>query len=490
MLTARIFERARRTPAKLAIIDGHARLSYEDFARVIEAARRHLASLTLPVGQVAVLCMASLLEVWIVGLALRSLGVTTLAVRAFEDIANLDLSEPACIVTTQPEATAAVLAMAAATKWRLIVLAPGVFSLGPDALAPPQESTAPARGGHILLTSGTTGAYKKVLIDPASELANIPRRAAMFGVSERSLVNLFDFGGWTSAGYNMAVCAWGVGGAVAMNQGPGKYRSAPWAETTHAELHTEMLRDLLDGADAIAPNPAMALIVISGSLSRALWEKAKARLTPRIFTCVAATETGPFAVTSVETADDLHWHRVHPSRRVEIVDEADQPVPPGVQGRLRVHFSDNVRGYLDDPAATAHFFRDGCFYPGDLAVFGPDGRLALQGRVTEVINVMGAKVAAPPIEDALRDQLGAQGVCLFSLQGADGGEELHIAIESRRPIDPQALSTAIRRQLHGFDGAHVHFVPTLPRSPAGKVQRLAVRAMIMGGAGAQAPVEP
>jgi acyl-coenzyme A synthetase/AMP-(fatty) acid ligase len=35
------------------------------------------------------------------------------------------------------------------------------------------------------------------------------------------------------------------------------------------------------------------------------------------------------------------------------------------------------------------FFRNGCFYPGDLGIMLPDGRIALQGRVTDVINVNG-----------------------------------------------------------------------------------------------------
>ena len=480
MLTARIFERARQRPDQLALIFDGIHLSYDQFARLIDGACRRLAPLELPTVKTAVLCINSLLDVWVAGLALRSLGATTMAVRTFDDIAGV-APDLGCLVMDSAEVSQSARETAKAAGWRLVELRAGDFNGGE--VPPAAGSETAIAGGHIVLTSGTTGSYKKVLIDPASELANIPRRSALFGVSEHSLVNLFDFGGWTSAGYNMAVCAWGVGGAVAISQGDARFRRLPWASFTHSELHPEILRDLLAAGEPASPNPDMALIVISGSLSRALWEEARQRLTPKIFTCVSSTETGPFTVTAIETAEDLRWHRAHPSRRVEIVDEANQPVPPGVLGRLRIHIEDNIRGYLGDLETSAHFFRDGCFHPGDLAVFRPDGRFALQGRTTDVINVLGAKIATAPIEEALRDELGVKGVCLFSVQGADGGEELHIAIEGGADIDPQLLSAAIRARLHGFDQAHIHFVAALPRSPAGKIQRGAVRAAVMGGGG-------
>jgi len=478
-----IFKTGRETPDKLAMIWGEQRLSYGAFAALIDAARRYLGALQPPVRGVAVLCAASVLDVWVLGLALRSLGVTTLAVRSLRDIPALALPDIGCVVISELDGLARAPDLAAEHGWRLISIPAGAFAAGADRSAPAPPLASPP-GGHILLTSGTTGAYKKILIDPASEAMNIPRRAAMFGVSERSVIDLFDFGAWTSAGYNMGVCAWGVGAAVAVWQGAGLHRSLASGEVTHAELHPELLRAILAAPkEAVRRNEAMALILISGALSRALWEEARARLTPRIFTCIAATETGPFCVTPIETAEDLQWHRVHPSRRVEVVNDSGAPAPAGQIGRVRVRLADNVRGYLHDEAATAAFFADGCFYTGDLGVFGPDGRLGLHGRVTEVINVDGDKVAAAPIEQALQDRLGVEGVCVFSMQGGDAGEQVHIAIEARRPIEQGELAAALGAHFPRFRGAHVHFVAALPRGAAGKVDRGALRRLVLRGSG-------
>jgi acyl-CoA synthetase (AMP-forming)/AMP-acid ligase II len=479
-----IFRTAREAPGKLAMIFGEQRVSYGDFAGMIGAARRYLGALAPPVRGVAVLCLASLFDVWVLGLALRSLGVTTLAIRSLGDIPTLALPDIGCVVVSELDGLAGAPAQAAEHGWRLISIPAGAFAASSGRGAPPDTpSPGGPSGGPILLTSGTTGVYKKILIDPATEAMNIPRRASMFGIDARSLVNLFDFGGWTSVGYNMAVCAWGVGGAVATWQGEGMHRSLASGEVTFAEVHPELLRLVLAAPqDGLRRNPAMALVVTGGALPRALWEEARARLTPRVFTCMGATEAGPFSLTAIETADDLRRHRIHPSRQVEVADEAGAPVAAGEVGAVRVRLADNVRGYLDDPEATARFFADGCFYTGDLGAFAPDGRLALHGRMTDVINLDGDKVATAPIEAALQDRLGAGGVCVFSMPAADAGEQIHIAIETRHPIDQAQLAAAIAAHFPRFRGAHVHLVAALPRGQGGKVDRGALKRLVMGAA--------
>ena len=97
---------------------------------------------------------------------------------------------------------------------------------------------------------------------------------------------------------------------------------------------------------------------------------------------------------------------------VEIVDESDRLVPTGKIGRVRVSTAGGPTSYLNDEAATRAFFKDGFFYSGDLAVMRSDGRMALQGRFTDVINVRGAKISPAPIEDRLGELFGsAASVC-------------------------------------------------------------------------------
>jgi len=154
-----------------------------------------------------------------------------------------------------------------------------------------------------------------------------------------------------------------------------------------------------------------------------------------------------------------------------VVDDLDRPVRPGEAGRVRDSTSDGPNGYLYDEEATRAFFKDGFFYPGDLAVLREDGRIALQGRVTDVINIKGHKVLPAPLEARLREALGVSDVCLFSMQDDHGEEQLHLMIEAPAPIDTSILVPVLRGELFGYPGAHVQFTARLPRNDTGKVVR-------------------
>lgn len=83
-----------------------------------------------------------------------------------------------------------------------------------------------------------------------------------------------------------------------------------------------------------------------------------------------------------------------PDVAVEIVTNDGQPVPPGGIGSVRVRNGYMTGGYLNAPDATTRAFRDGWFYPGDLATWGEAGELVVVGREDDVINLGGYKMNA------------------------------------------------------------------------------------------------
>jgi acyl-coenzyme A synthetase/AMP-(fatty) acid ligase len=72
------------------------------------------------------------------------------------------------------------------------------------------------------------------------------------------------------------------------------------------------------------------------------------------------------------------------------------------------------------------------------------------------------------------------------MQNHAGEEEIHVVLETPSPIDPARLQEVLLRELTGFPGAHVHFVPALPRNAMGKVLRLAAREQAFAAARARA----
>ena len=369
---------------------------------------------------------------------------------------------------------------AAAAGWRLI-LKPADLYAGAEALEPQAPAARADQGGHILLSSGTTGAHKAVLIDTANQLRNLPLRSAALGVTPASLINVFDFGGWTAIGYQWPVCAWSLGAGVVIHQGPDRFRSLATPGLTHLMTQPGLLAALLDApAEAALRNDAVALIFGGGMLAPAQWRAARERLTRDVRTIVGSTEVGTFTVTPIETVEDLQWHRIDPNHRVQVVDDQDQPLPAGRMGLVRVATT-GVDSYLDDPQATRQFFRGGYFHTGDLGTIREDGRLALQGRVTDVINLFGHKIATGPIEALLQERLDAQAVCVFSAPGAEG-EEVHVAIQPGPTVTMPVLRAALQAAFPDLADVRVHGVTAFPRNHMGKIERATLKAQLLPGA--------
>ena len=476
MITQLIFDWAKRTPDRTAVIYNGRPWSYRSFAQLIAVARGYFVRRGCVGPGYAVLAVRNLMRFWILSLALRSLGLTTVVVQSAAEVAKIGLPNVRCVITSPDEIFAGLDALCTELGLSLLsVSMAGEAALGLEASQSPHPL-----GGHILRTSGTTGIHKMVLMDPTYDAFLLPRRAKLFGMNQDTVFCVFDCWPWTGAGYKWAASPWSVGGATLIEQGRGLYQALLRPRITHAVVTPGMLAAILAAPnDAFPRNNTMQLAVSGGAMSRTQLDQAKARITPYLFNDLGSTEAGTVAFTPLDTPEDQRWHRLVPGRMVEIVDESGRPVPTGEIGRVRVSIAGGPTSYLNDETATRAFFKDGFFYPGDLAVMRSDGRMALQGRITDVINVQGNKISPAPIEERLGEFFGVSGVCLFSIQNDSGEEEIHLVVETPTPIDSERLNAAINQELRGFQRARFHFVATLPRNEMGKVLRQAVRAKVI-----------
>jgi acyl-coenzyme A synthetase/AMP-(fatty) acid ligase len=472
-----IFARALATPLKGALTYYGRTYSYRDLAARIALARADLERQAVARDRVAVVYIRDMAWTWIIGLALRSLGVTTAPGRTPEDLDQLDLGLVTVVVA--PGETWPGLAEAAARRGCPFVVADGFND--DDAAAVPAEAlrrTADAAtGGYILLTSATTGVYKKILVDPAYEPEEVRDRIDQFPeLGADSVVNMLNFGAWTAIGYFMPMIVWRLGARLVLDNSAEVWRSLAARDQTMAFVQPALLASVI-AAPAEVPlrNDAMTLVVIAGVLSEDQWLAARERLTMDVRTTLGSTEAGANAVTRIETRDDLTWHHLRPGQ-MEVVDDELRRAPVGQIGEVRVRLN-RVARYLGDDEATRRFFRDGYFYPGDLGVIRADGRLSLQGRVTDVINVMGDKYGTLPIETGLQARLGAQAVHVFSHAGPDG-EVVHVVIQPGEPISAEALKAALLETLPRMRAVRVHRVDSFPRNNMGKIERVALKAQL------------
>ena len=76
-------------------------------------------------------------------------------------------------------------------------------------------------------------------------------------------------------------------------------------------------------------------------------------------------------------------------------------VEPGGVGEVAIRGESVFAGYVNNPEANASAFVRGWFRTGDLGVIDGDGYLALRGRIKEIINRGGEKIAPGEIDDLL-----------------------------------------------------------------------------------------
>jgi len=104
------------------------------------------------------------------------------------------------------------------------------------------------------------------------------------------------------------------------------------------------------------------------------------------------------------------------------------PTRAGGTGRIVIGGATLASGYLGRPAETAVAFAGGRFRTGDLGRIGADGRLAVLGRVDDVIVTGGEKVAAAAVERVLVAQPGVRAACVVGVPDPRWGQVVAAAV--------------------------------------------------------------
>lgn len=164
-----------------------------------------------------------------------------------------------------------------------------------------------------------------------------------------------------------------------------------------------------------------------------------------------------------------------PGRRVAILSDDGEPLPPGQSGVLAVHRSDPglFLGYLGQPEETAAKFQGEWFLTGDLAVQAEDGAISTLGRSDDMMNAGGFRVAPAEVEDVLVPVPGAGDVAVTELPVP--GASI-IAAFWTGAATPEAMREAAEAGLARYKQPREFIrIDALPRTPTGKINRRALR---------------
>jgi acyl-CoA synthetase (AMP-forming)/AMP-acid ligase II len=164
-----------------------------------------------------------------------------------------------------------------------------------------------------------------------------------------------------------------------------------------------------------------------------------------------------------------------------ILDEAGNQVPIGVAGEVAIRGANVMDGYESNPAANAEAFTGGWFRTGDQGILDEHGHLTLVGRIKELINRGGEKIAPKEVDEALLQHPAVIEAVTFGVPHSSWGEEVAAAVVLSAEVGEKELVAFCRERLADFKvPRRIHFLEEIPRTVTGKVQRRSVAAELSG----------
>ncbi|MDY0007567.1 MAG: amino acid adenylation domain-containing protein, partial [Spongiibacteraceae bacterium] len=332
--------------------------------------------------------------------------------------------------------------------------------------AQPTDAPAPSAGpGHlayVIYTSGSTGRPKGVMNEHRGICNRLlwMQEAIPLGTDDRVL---------QKTPYTFDVSVWEfflplMTGAQLVMAPPGLHRDSDALRAlirdqriSYLHFVPSMLQVFLSHPDAARCDSLRCVISSGEALSGALRDRLFAAL-PEVALynlygpTEAAVDVSVWQCRPGEQGDAVPIGRPIANTRLYVLDDALQPLPPGVPGELYIGGVQVARGYLNRPELTAERFVDDPFSAGerlyrtgDLARWRDDGVLEYLGRNDFQVKLRGLRIELGEIEAALLTHPGvAQCVVMAREDRADDQRLVAYIVPRGAAPDNAALREHLR----------------------------------------------
>jgi len=172
--------------------------------------------------------------------------------------------------------------------------------------------------------------------------------------------------------------------------------------------------------------------------------------------------------------------RAIPGTELRIVDDDNQPVATGEAGEVVIRGYNVMRGFLDDPEATAEAIdADGWLHTGDIGVLDADGNLRITDRKKDMFIVGGFNAYPAEIENMISDHPAVSQVAIVGVPDTRLGEVGYAYVVARpdQTVTSDELIAWCRARMANYKvPRYVHVIDTLPLNASGKVLKFELRA--------------
>jgi len=365
-----------------------------------------------------------------------------------------------------------------------------------DADLPAVPVDAPA---YLIYTSGTTGRPKGVMVEHRGLAATLLGTAAVFGFDAADRMPCVAPVPFDIFLFELLSPLLAGGTALLVPLAPAldvERLVDLLEETTRFHAVPALMRqvvDLVRARQAAGRFPALRTLFVGGDAvpARLLADLREVFPGTAVRVLYGPTEAAILCSSHRAGQDGIETPIGRPLPNVELrlCDGHGRLAPVGAPGEIWIGGPGVARGYHGNDELTAQRFPsvDGRrFYrTGDRARHRPDGTLELLGRIDQQLKIRGVRVEPGEIEAALTAQPGVrEAVVVARLDAAGEKSLLACVVPAADDVTAAGLRARLRALLpEAFVPSEIAFVPALPLTAHGKVDRAAVARL----RGAEAP---
>lgn len=206
------------------------------------------------------------------------------------------------------------------------------------------------------------------------------------------------------------------------------------------------------------------------------WE---ARYNLKIFCAYGLTESSPFASYNHDLRIKIGSIGT-PIENVEmkIVDEDNKELRPGELGEIVIKGPNVMKGYWNNPEATAQVIRNGWLRSGDIGMTDDEGYFYIVDRLKDMINTAGFKVYPSEVEQVLHQHPTVQEASVFGIPDPVKGEVVKAAVVLKKGSTAAAeeILEFCRSRIASYKVPRVvEFMNEFPKTASGKILKRVLR---------------
>lgn len=357
----------------------------------------------------------------------------------------------------------------------------------------------PKAAFNIIYSSGTTGTPKGIVHSHQMRWRQFAPTAASYlsnGLEVRSLASTPLYSNTTMVSFLATMLA---GGTLTIM---GKFDCARWLDHAQTQRITvtmlvpvqyQRLMDF-DGFDDFDLGSLKVKYCTSAPFSAELKREVLERMPGGLIEIYSMTEGGVVCLLNAhEFPDKLHTvGRPAPGSQLKVVDDDDQPVPPGTSGNLIGLSQTMMSGYQNQPGKTQEGYwidpeTDIAWQRmGDIGRLDEDGFVELVGRAKDMIISGGFNIYPVDLENALLQEADVAEAAVIGMPSRAWGETpvgfVRLAGDARETDEIMAAVNARLGKTQRLSA--VFAIDEMPRSHIGKLLKTELRARL-DEAGAQ-----